>query len=72
MIDAYSHDSTRIEKRECEEDEEGDREISDRHKGRHRGDHQNLPHCNKNSHHSQVSDNNSHNRQAISKSSQQQ
>ena len=43
MIDSFSTDITRKEKRECEEVEEGDREISDRHKDRLRGDHQNLP-----------------------------
>ena len=51
MFDSISTGITRKEKREREEDEEGDRQISDRHKCLQRGDHQNWPpcnHCNKN------------------------
>ena len=51
MIDSYSNDVTRKEKRDREEDEEGDRNISDRNKGRQRGEYQTLTpcnHCNKN------------------------
>ena len=51
MIDSYSNDITRKEKRDREEDEEGDRNMSDRNKGRQRGEYQTLTpcnHCNKN------------------------
>ena len=51
MIDSYSNEITRKEKREREEDEDEELEQNDRHKGRHRGEHQTLPpcnHCNKN------------------------
>lgn len=44
MIDAYSHDSTRKEKRD--RDEDGGRDQNHIHKSRNRGDIQAVPPCN--------------------------